>query len=289
MSEHQTESNKKPEWLKRPIPCAGKKSSVIDLLRAGGLHTVCEEAGCPNRGECFARGTATFLIMGDTCTRNCRFCGVTHGNPEPIDENEPNRIAEAVQRLALKHAVITSVTRDDLPDGGASHFVAVIERIREAAPQVTVETLVPDFQGATHAIDRVLASAPDVFNHNVETIARLYPDVRPQANYRQSLDVLAHAAKTHPCVKSGFMAGLGETSEEVERLLADLSRAGCTIVTIGQYLQPSRAQTPVAQYISPELFEHYQKVGARLGIRQVVAGPFVRSSYRAAEVFGGNG
>jgi lipoic acid synthetase len=288
-SADRTQSPRKPAWLKRSIPRAGRKSGVVQLLRDGRLHTVCEEAGCPNRGECFARGTATFLIMGDRCTRDCRFCTVTHGAPESPDPREPARIAHTVRQLQLKHAVITSVTRDDMPDGGAGHFAAVIHALRETAPNVTTEVLVPDFRGDTDAVDRVLASNPDVFNHNIETVPRLYGRVRPQADYHTSLRVLAYAADKGRRVKSGLMVGLGETRAEVESTLRDLHEAGCAIVTIGQYLRPSARQVAVAAYIDPQTFEHYKRCGADLGIKQVVAGPFVRSSYRADEVLSGEG
>lgn len=274
-----------PSWIKRRFPPQEEWESVQRLLRTLALHTVCESARCPNIGECFRRGTATFLILGNVCTRSCRFCAVAKGTPGPLDPEEPERVAEAAQRLNLKHVVVTSVTRDDLPDGGAGHFAATIGAIRRVLPQATVEVLVPDFQGKEEALDTVLAARPDVLNHNVETVPRLYPSVRPQAHYERSLWLLKRAKEKAPGIltKSGLMVGLGETREEVEGVLRDLRGVQCDIVTIGQYLRPSVRHLPVAAYIPPEEFAYYREYALRLGFLGVASGPFVRSSYRAEE------
>ena len=277
---------RKPEWLKKPLPEAKALHRMQDLLRARHLHTVCESALCPNLGECFGQGTATFLIMGDTCTRDCRFCGVSTGRPGPLDPQEPGQIADAVGRLGLGHVVVTSVTRDDLPDGGAGHFVATIRAIRAHDPEVTVEVLVPDFGGKMYALDLVVAEAPEVFNHNLETVPRLYPVVRPQAVYERSLAVLARASEGRCLVKTGWMVGLGESSEEVKTLLEEVRAAAVDIVTIGQYLRPSACHLPVAEFVRPEVFEEYRRYGEGLGLL-VHAAPFVRSSVQAREDFDG--
>lgn len=278
-------AGRKPPWLKKALPDPDALRSMEKLLRGLQLHTVCESALCPNLGECFARGTATFLILGDVCTRDCRFCGVRAGTPSPPDPQEPQRVAEAVVQLRLNHIVITSVTRDDLPDGGAGQYVAVMRAVRSAAPQATVEVLVPDFGGVAGSLDQVLAEAPDVFNHNVETVPRLYPRVRPQADYFRSLQVLSRAARSGLLVKTGLMVGLGETDKEVHAVLEDVASAGVQVVTIGQYLCPSAGHLPVTEFVAPEIFAAYATYGRRLGL-QVHAGPFVRSSYRAAESLG---
>ncbi|MCL5943017.1 MAG: lipoyl synthase [Actinobacteria bacterium] len=255
------------------------------LLRTRGLHTVCESARCPNKGECFERGTATFLILGGTCTRNCRFCSVESGRPELLDPQEPARVADAAARMGLRHVVVTSVTRDDLPDGGAAHFAATIRALRRRLPDATVEVLVPDFGGDRDALDVVLDERPEVFNHNVETVPRLYPKVRPQAAYRRSLAVLAHAAQRGgSIVKTGLMVGLGETAQEVRAVLGEVQAVGVGVVTVGQYLRPSREHLPVVEYVTPARFDEYKEYGERLGL-QVEAAPFVRSSYRAEEGF----
>jgi len=255
------------------------------LLRGLHLHTVCESALCPNIGECFGRGTATFMILGDVCTRGCRFCAVRKGKPAPPDPEEPERVAEAARRLGLKHVVITSVTRDDLPDGGASHFVATIEAVRCRLPDATIEVLIPDFGGSLRALEQVIAAGPEVINHNLETVPRLYPLVRPRADYRRSLGILAWVKRQAPHIttKSGLMLGLGERPHEVEEVLVDLRRVGCDVVTLGQYLQPTERQLPVAEFIPPERFDEYRRQGEKMGFRAVVAGPLVRSSYRAEE------
>ncbi len=278
-------SERKPEWLKKPLPHAESLRRMEAVLRGSALHTVCESALCPNLGECFQRGTATFLIMGDICTRDCGFCGVTGGFPRELDPGEPERVADAVAALGLEHAVVTSVTRDDLPDGGAGHYAATLRAIRRRTPSATVEVLTPDFLGRMDLLDVVLGERPEVFNHNLETVQRLYPVVRPQAVYRRSLDVLAHAAsRGSGLVKTGCMVGLGETQAEVVALLGDARSAGVDLVTIGQYLRPSRSHLPVVEYVPPAVFECYREQGEALGL-QVHAAPFVRSSFRAGESF----
>jgi lipoyl synthase len=274
----------KPAWLKKPLPEAASLRRMEALLRSRGLHTVCESALCPNLGECFGQGTATFLIMGNHCTRNCGFCGVPSAVPGPLDAEEPEKVAEAVGRLGLCHVVITSVTRDDLVDGGAEHYVATIRAVRRAAPAASLEVLVPDFGGRVDSVAQVLAEAPDVFNHNVETVPRLYSRVRPQADYDRSLAVLAQAAAAagRMVVKTGLMVGLGETPDEVLAVLGGVQRAGARVVTIGQYLRPSAAHLPVVEYVHPDAFDKYRESGEELGL-QVHAAPFVRSSFRAGE------
>ncbi|MBW1807186.1 MAG: lipoyl synthase [Deltaproteobacteria bacterium] len=255
-------------------------------LRKAGLHTVCEEAKCPNIAECFKADTATFLILGKVCTRNCSFCAITKNrHPAPDDPDEPRRLAEAVRDLGITHAVITSVTRDDLPDGGAAAFAACIRSINQVCPQVRVEVLVPDFLGSQKSLDQVLQAGPQVFNHNIETIERLYPVVRPGAAYARSLGLLAAAARrAGPLVKSGLMVGLGESYEEVIQVLADLKRAGCQVVTIGQYLRPTKNNCEVIRQVSQEEFNCFIKAGDELGLT-VIAGPLVRSSYQAGRVY----
>ncbi|OFW58138.1 MAG: lipoyl synthase [Actinobacteria bacterium RBG_16_64_13] len=274
---------RKPDWLKKRLPESGSLLRMESLLREKGLHTVCESALCPNLGECFERGTATFLIMGDVCTRGCGFCGVAEGLPGILDAEEPGHVADAVALLGLRHVVITSVTRDDLPDGGAGHYVATIRAVRARAPLATVEVLVPDFLGRMEHLDLVLHVAPEVFNHNVETVPRLYPAVRPQAVYERSLAVLSHAA-AHGAglVKTGWMVGLGEREEEMRDLFEDVAAAGVDVVTIGQYLRPSKNHLPVMEYVLPEVFDRYREWGEALGL-QVHAAPFVRSSFQAGE------
>lgn len=274
-----------PSWLKRPVAYTGQKTFVETELARIGLTTVCAEAKCPNRGECYARGTATFLIMGDTCSRGCGFCGVRRGAPRLLDDSEPSRVCDMVKRLGLRHVVITSVTRDDLPDGGAGHFARTVNMLRRRLPGCTVEILVPDFRGNEQSLVTVFKSRPDVFNHNIETVARLYPAVRPEASYQRSLGILSRAAQWRPemITKSGIMVGLGETFAEVLAVLADVRRAGCSIVTIGQYLQPSSKQAPVYEFIEPDVFRRYEAVGRSMGFTRIIAGPYVRSSYRARE------
>jgi len=273
----------KPAWLKVRARFDDKYREVQELLKKHHLHTVCQEANCPNRGECFSSGTATFLIMGPYCTRDCRFCDVTHGPTGPLDGDEPRRVAETVKILNLKHAVVTSVTRDDLPDGGAGQFALVIAAIREACPETTVEVLTPDFRGDPRSVEMVVKAHPDVFNHNVETVPRLYSQVRPQADYRRSLSVLKTASfHKDIIIKSGLMVGLGETPEELAAVFADMHRNGVTHLTIGQYLAPSPAHFPIARYYSPEEFDSLAVRARQCGIPQVFSAPLVRSSYHAA-------
>jgi lipoic acid synthetase len=277
-----------PSWLKRPVAPAGAQRSLEQSLSDADLHTVCAEAKCPNRGECFGRGTATFLILGKICSRTCGFCGITHGAPQHLDKDEPRRVAAAVARMGVSHAVITSVTRDDLPDGGAGQFAAVIRLLKQELPGITVEVLVPDFCGNSQSLSTVLEAGPHVFNHNIETVLRLYPAVRPQANYKRSLEILAKAAQheVQLNVKSGLMVGLGETPGEVFSTMCDVRKTGCSLLTIGQYLRPSKEQVPVAEFITPELFDEYKLRAQAMGFTEVSSGPFVRSSYRAEEMAG---
>ena len=274
-----------PSWLRVKTGKAHLCCETRQLVANHALHTVCDSARCPNIGECYSSQTATFLIMGAVCTRNCRFCAVAHGQPEPLEADEPRRLAEASMNLGLDYVVVTSVTRDDLEDGGAGHFAATIAALH-AAGLSEVEVLTPDFQGDRAALLTVLGALPTVFNHNVETVRRLCPTVRPQARYERSLQVLADARELAPDIlrKSGFMVGLGETDEEIAGLLGDLHEAGCQILTIGQYLQPSRHHLPIQRYVEPERFDEYARQAREIGIHHVLAGPFVRSSYRAAEV-----
>jgi len=256
------------------------------------LATVCHSAKCPNRAECFAEGTATFMILGEVCSRECTFCAVDSGRPQPPRPAEPQTVAEAVARLGLRHAVITSVTRDDLPDGGASHFARTILAVRSRCPQTTVEVLTPDFQGDLRALDCVLDAEPNVFNHNLETVRRLYPMARHQADYDRSLALLAHAAGSqgdHRWTKSGLMVGLGETDDELMGAVADLRRAGCDILTLGQYLRPTDQSLPVARFVEPAQFDAWRAEALAMGFSAVVAGPFGRSSYHAADAIERNG
>ena len=278
-------ARRKPPWLKRPVPRAAPVRRMEGLLREHDLHTVCEAALCPNRGTCFERGTATFLIMGDVCTRACGFCGVGHGVPAGLDPGEPAQVADVAARLGLSHVVVTSVSRDDLPDGGAAHYAATLKGIRSRSPEASVEVLVPDFGGRRESVKLVLTERPEVFNHNVETIARLYPAARPQADYRRSLEVLRTAAgQGTSVVKTGCMVGLGETEAEMKALLEEVSAMGVNVITIGQYLQPTRANLAVAEYVSPETFGRYQGWGEAMGL-QVHAAPLVRSSFEARESY----
>jgi len=269
-------------WLRKRLPPRSDTGRVRALLKELDLRTVCQEAHCPNIGECFARGTATFMIMGSVCTRNCTFCAVAGGVPGPLDPDEPARVAEAVRRMGLRHVVITSVTRDDLPDGGAEQFARTIRAVHESAT-ANVEVLVPDFGGRLDDVDRVLEAGPEVFNHNVETVPRLYPEVRPQADYGRSLAVLAHAARRSPpaAVKSGLMLGLGETEDELAAVLTDLLDAGCRMLTLGQYLAPSEGHHPVVEFVAPERFDELKARALEMGFAAVGSGPFVRSSYQA--------
>ena len=274
-----------PGWLKKKSIAPGHYQAVAGCIAENGLHTVCSEARCPNRAECFSAGNATFLIMGNRCTRACSFCAVTGGDPLPLDPGEPEAVAAAVEAMKLRHVVITSVTRDDLPDGGAAHFAATVRAIKKTLPETTVETLIPDFNGSRRALDTVISAAPEIIGHNLETVPRLFPAVRPQADYRQSLDLLHYISQKGTITKSGIMAGLGETVAEAEAALTDLYRTGTRLVTIGQYLQPSAGAVPVDTYVPPQTFTGYERFCLELGFRGVFAGPFVRSSYRAGELF----
>jgi len=280
-------TGRKPDWLKRRLPSSEAFNHVRELIEAGRLHTVCQEAKCPNIWECYSHRTATFLIMGERCTRNCRFCSVSAGPPEPLDPGEPGRVAEAVERMGLKYVVVTSVTRDDLPDGGAAHFAATIAAIRRRLPAAEIEVLIPDFQGDAAALATVLAARPNVLNHNIETVPRLYPRVRPQADYRRSLELLRRSGALAPSIptKSGLMLGLGETPEELRQALLDLREAGCRILTLGQYLQPSPEHLPVEAYVPPEEFDRWREAALKMGFAEVASAPFVRSSYHARESF----
>ena len=274
---------RKPPWLKVKANFGPVYSEVRSLLGELKLHTVCQEANCPNIGECFSARTATFIILGDRCTRNCRFCDVKPGRPSPLDRDEPQRVAEAVQRLNLKFAVITSVTRDDLPDGGASIFADCIRQGRKRKPDCKIEVLIPDLAGNTISLYIIIKTAPEVLAHNIETVPRLYPKVRPQADYRRSLDVLDYVAgnSTGIIVKSGMMVGLGENLSEIEQILTDAAAVGCQIFTVGQYLSPSKNHVPIAKFYTPEEFDYIKILGEKLGIKHIVSGPLVRSSYLA--------
>ena len=277
----------KPEWLRRRFSYKSSVTEVNDLLVDLNLNTVCQEARCPNQLECFGNHTATFMILGDHCSRNCTFCAVAYGSPDPPNPDEPRRVAEAVSHLGLKYVVLTSVTRDDLSDGGAAHFASTIRAIREIGDEISVEVLVPDFQGSAKALAAVLAAEPAVLNHNVETVPRLYPAVRPQADYERSLQLLAEVKRlTRDTVsKSGFMVGLGEKREEVSSLMRDLREVGCDLVTIGQYLRPSKDHHPVVEYIPPNIFQTYKIEAQSLGFLGVASGPYVRSSYHAEKLY----
>lgn len=271
-------------WLTARAPLGERVEQLEGLFQDLHLHTVCAEALCPNIGECWGGGTATFMLLGDICTRHCRFCAVTPGRPLPPDPLEPHRLAEAVARMGLRHAVITAVARDDLPDGGAAHFAATIAAVRQRCPGVTVEVLIPDFGGSLAALQRVIAARPDVFNHNIETVPRLYPLVQPRKDYRRALGVLAWAGRAGLTTKAGLILGMGETRGEVIQVMKDLRRVGCELLTLGQYLQPTVRHWPVAEYIHPAEFAWYQEVGLALGFQAVAAGPLVRSSYQAGEL-----
>ncbi len=277
---------RKPEWLKIPIRRGGNLAYVEDLLKDTGLNTVCREANCPNRMECYSKKTATFMVLGAHCTRNCRFCNVTNAPPEAVDPEEPQKLAQAVKALGLKFAVVTSVTRDDLEDGGAAHFAALIREVHALEPPVGIEVLIPDFRGNRSALETVLAAEPEILNHNVETVPELYDQVRPRADYAQSLELLARVKSINAKIytKSGLMLGLGETEEQVIRVLEDLRKADCDFLTMGQYLAPSREHLRVKKYISPETFDAYKEKALAMGFKGAACAPFVRSSYNAAEM-----
>ena len=274
-----------PDYLKRPIIDTDKTRTVRRILKSKCLNTVCENARCPNKNECYTKNTATFLIMGNNCTRNCRYCNITCSKPEPLDGNEPLHIAEAVKDLGLKYAVITSVTRDDLPDGGAEHFANCIYEIRKISPDIKIEILTPDFKGNKNSLDTIIKAHPDVFNHNIETVRKIFKTARPQGNYDCSLDVLKYVKDNSNIItKSGLMIGLGETFEDIEETLVDLKSSGCDIVTIGQYIQPSKAHLEVSKYYTPDEYEKLKAIAEQLGIKHYQIGPLVRSSYRASEL-----
>lgn len=280
-----TVRRKFPEWLKKPLPKNGEAIRTAEMLDSLHLSTVCRSAKCPNLTECYSRRVATFMIMGEICTRNCAFCGVRNGVPGNLDSNEPERVAEASKKLGLKHVVITSVTRDDISDGGASHFAATICEVKKLMPDSTIEVLVPDFNGSQSAIDIVLNAQPDIFNHNVETVPRLYPLVRPEADYQRSLGILKYAKNAMPKIrtKSGLMLGLGESDKEVIDVMKDLRKSECDMLTIGQYLQPDERNLPVTEYVSPDKFREYEDLASEFGFLSAFCGPFVRSSYHASE------
>jgi lipoic acid synthetase len=285
MTASATPRRRHPDWIRVRGPGGEAFHETKRLVRDLGLHTVCEEAQCPNIGECWGHRTATFMLMGDVCTRNCGFCAVKHGRPVTLDPGEPLRVAEGIARLGLRHVVVTSVDRDDLPDGGAHHFAATARAIKRLVPDCTVEVLVPDFQGKESAIEAVVNSPVDIVNHNMETVPRLYKRVRPGANYGRSLAVLRSAERGRPdlITKTGMMLGLGERGEELRAVFADLQATGCDILTLGQYLQPSKRHLPVQRYVHPEEFAQLRLEALGFGFRHVEAGPLVRSSYHAWE------
>jgi lipoic acid synthetase len=274
----------RPEWLKIKIPAGEEYARLKNLITGHNLHTVCEEARCPNMSECWNAGTATFMILGDVCTRSCGFCNVKTGRPTWLDKDEPARVADAIRIMGVKHAVITSVNRDELPDGGAEIFAETIRQARRVNPDITIEVLIPDFQGEKWALDIVLNEKPDILNHNTETVPRLYRRVRPQAKYERSLQVIRWAKDAGFTTKSGVMVGLGETPEEVVHVMEDLHASGCDIMTIGQYLQPTNDHLPVDRFVHPDEFAMYRERGAAIGFRHVESGPLVRSSYHAHEL-----
>ena len=275
---------RKPKWIRARAPQGAGVSRIRKILRDRKLSSVCEEAQCPNLGECFTHGTATFMIMGDICTRRCPFCDVAHGRPLPLDEEEPRQLAEAIEEMALKYVVITSVDRDDLRDGGAGHYQDCIQAVRKLTPATTIEVLVPDFRGRMELALEILAEAPpDVFNHNLETVPRLYKQSRPGADYQWSLSLLQRFKQAHPHIptKSGIMLGIGETREEVEQVMADMREHQVDMLTLGQYLQPSRDHLPVSRFVTPEEFDQLRQLGESMGFSNVASGPMVRSSYHA--------
>ena len=286
-----TQPPRKPDWLKVRFPAGPNYARIDRLHREQGLHSVCRSAACPNQGECWEQGTATFMILGNHCTRDCGFCNVVHETPLPVDPQEPDKVARAIAELGLRHAVITSVTRDDLADGGAAQFAAVTRAIHACSSQCRVELLIPDLQGDLDALGAILAAGPQVLGHNLETVPRLYRAARAGADYRRSLELLTAAAQIAPGIptKSGLMLGMGETSDEILDVMQDLRQAGCAMLTLGQYLQPTRNHLPVIRYIEPAEFREFHQAGLQLGFTHVEAGPMVRSSYHAAEQFEGDG
>ncbi|HIT93027.1 MAG TPA: lipoyl synthase [Candidatus Stercorousia faecigallinarum] len=274
-----------PDYLKRPIIDTDKTRTVRRILKTKCLNTVCENARCPNKNECYTKNTATFLIMGNNCTRNCRYCNITCAKPEALDVEEPKHVSEAVQALGLKYAVITSVTRDDLPDGGAQHFANCIYEIRNISPDVKVEILTPDFRGNKNSLDTIIKAHPDVFNHNIETVRNVFKNARPQGDYDCSLEVLKYIKDNSNIItKSGLMIGLGETFEDIEQTLVELKNVGCDILTVGQYIQPSKEHLAVSKYYTPSEYEDLKALAEKIGIKHYQIGPLVRSSYRASEL-----
>jgi len=276
-----------PAWFRQKLPKPETMVTMEGLLKSLSLNTICQSALCPNIGQCFSRKTATFLILGDVCTRHCTFCAVKKGTPSPVEENEPQHLLEAVEKLYLSYTVITSVTRDDLADGGASQFVRVINLLHQSKNGIAVEVLIPDFLGSNQALKAVVEASPEVINHNVETIPRLYPEVRPRANYSRSVELLSAVKRLSPEIvtKSGLMLGLGETREEIIEVMNDLREASCDLLTIGQYLQPSPKHHPIVRFVSPEEFSEYEQIGKDMGFADVASAPLVRSSFRAAELY----
>lgn len=274
-------SRRKPEWLKIKLPKGQLSVDVLNIVRGHNLHTICTSGMCPNQGECWGCGTATFMICGNVCTRACKFCNVTTGHPQPLDPQEPDNIANSVKLLKLRHAVITSVDRDDIPDLGASHWVKVIEAVKRENPDTTMEVLIPDFQGHSELVQQVIDAHPEVISHNLETVRRLSDQVRSRAKYDISLNVIRQIAASGIVAKSGVMLGLGETREEVIETMDDLRAVGCNVMTIGQYLQPSAKNIEVKEYVTPEQFDEYHKIGIEKGFAHVESGPLVRSSYHA--------
>ena len=280
-------TQRKPEWLKVKFPAGPEYARIDRYHRQQGLNSVCRSAACPNQGECWSKGTATFMILGNNCSRHCHFCNVASETLLPPDPQEPQKVAKAVSELKLKHAVITSVTRDDLPDGGASHFVALVEQIKRQAPGCRIELLIPDLQGNWNALQTIITAGPDIIGHNMETVPRLYAEVRPEAEYARSLEVLAQIKRMSATIisKSGLMLGMGETDAEILQVMRDLREQHCQILTLGQYLAPTAKHFPVQQYITPEKFRELGKMGRDLGFEHVESGPLVRSSYHAEEQF----
>lgn len=278
------QTQRKPKWLKKNMDFAALKE-MEKMMESLSLNTVCSSADCPNRSECFKNHTATFMILGNICTRNCKFCSVPKGHGEILDKDEPKNVAQAAKQLGLKHVVVTSVTRDDLPDNGAGHFAQTIRKIRQYLPDSTIEVLIPDFQGDYDALKTVIDAKPDIINHNIETVKSLYDRVRPMAVYERSLELISRVKEYNPKIftKSGAMVGLGETTEQMDEMMDDLLASGCDILTIGQYLNPSKDHLPVEEYITPEQFEDYKQIGLQKGFKYVASGPFVRSSYNALE------
>lgn len=274
----------KPDWLKIRIGSTERFGETQETIASRGLHTICQSGRCPNKGECWAKGTATFMIGGDICTRSCKFCNTKTGRPMPLADSEPDKVADSVKTMGLKHAVVTSVDRDDLPDLGAAHWVRTINRIKEVNPGVTTEVLIPDFQGRTELVDMIVQAGPTIISHNMETVRRLTPKVRSAAKYDISLSVLKHiAGHSDIPVKSGIMLGLGETPEEIEETIQDMYNNGCSLLSIGQYLQPSRKHLPVSEYVAPATFAVYKEIAQKMGYRYVMSGPLVRTSYGSVD------